>query len=145
MGDKGKVVPLRSLQAHLGDRRYSSYSFLTSALEGGEVVSITPRPHFTPGKIVPGTHCIGGWVGPRAGLDAEVRGKILCPCRGSNLGCPVCSQTLYWLSCTTGSKWTLGRYSGGLWSGFSWLSIGFMAGSSEYGDDPLGSGAMELV
>jgi hypothetical protein len=24
-------------------------------------------------------------VGPRAGLDTEVRGKILCPCRGSNL------------------------------------------------------------
>jgi hypothetical protein len=26
----------------------------------------------------PGTHYIGGWVGPRAGLDVEVRGKILC-------------------------------------------------------------------
>jgi hypothetical protein len=26
---------------------------------------------------------IGGWVGPRAGLDAEARGKILC-CRESN-------------------------------------------------------------
>jgi hypothetical protein len=23
-------------------------------------------------------------VGPRAGLDTEVRGKILCPCPGSN-------------------------------------------------------------
>jgi hypothetical protein len=33
---KGEVVPLRSIEAHLGDRRYSSYSFLTSALEGGE-------------------------------------------------------------------------------------------------------------
>jgi hypothetical protein len=31
---KGKVVPLRSIEAHLGDRRYSSYSFLTSTLEG---------------------------------------------------------------------------------------------------------------
>jgi hypothetical protein len=30
------VVPLHSIEAHLGDRRYSSYSFLTSALEGGE-------------------------------------------------------------------------------------------------------------
>jgi hypothetical protein len=28
-------------------------------------------------------------VGPRAGLDTEVRGKILCPCRGSNLDLPV--------------------------------------------------------
>jgi hypothetical protein len=46
----------------------------------------------------PSTHCIGGWVGPRASLDAEVRGKILCLYRGSNTGHPVCSQTLYWLS-----------------------------------------------
>jgi hypothetical protein len=45
-----------------------------------------------------GTHCIGGWVGLRVGLDAEVRGKILCLCRGSNPGRPVRSQTLYWLS-----------------------------------------------
>jgi hypothetical protein len=36
------------------------------------------------GERTPGTHCTGGWVGPRAGLDTEVRGKILCPCRGSN-------------------------------------------------------------
>jgi hypothetical protein len=26
---QGKVVPLRYIEAHLGDRRYSSYSFLT--------------------------------------------------------------------------------------------------------------------
>jgi hypothetical protein len=25
----------------------------------------------------PGTHWTGGWVGPRAGLDAGARGKIL--------------------------------------------------------------------
>jgi hypothetical protein len=62
------------------------------------VVSITPRPRSTPGERAPGTHCIGGWVGPRAGLDAEVRGKVLCLCRGSNPCHPVRSQTLYWLS-----------------------------------------------
>jgi hypothetical protein len=28
-------------------------------------------------------------VGPRAGLDTEVRGKILCPFPGSNLDHPV--------------------------------------------------------
>jgi len=32
------------------------------------VFSNTPRPHFTPGKTL--THFTGGWVGPRAGLDA---------------------------------------------------------------------------
>jgi hypothetical protein len=31
-------------------------------------------------------------VGHRAGLDTEVRGKILCLCWGSNPGRPVCSQ-----------------------------------------------------
>jgi hypothetical protein len=24
-------------------------------------------------------HCTGGWVGPRAGLDTEARGKIVSP------------------------------------------------------------------
>jgi hypothetical protein len=42
------------------------------------------------------SHWIGGWVGPRAGLDAEARRKILCLCRGSNPVRLVHSQTLYW-------------------------------------------------
>jgi hypothetical protein len=33
----------------------------------------------------PGSHCIGGCVGLRAGLDTEVTGKNSCLCRGSNL------------------------------------------------------------
>jgi hypothetical protein len=33
-----------------------------------------------PGERTPGTHCTGGWVGPRAGLDTEAREKILCLC-----------------------------------------------------------------
>jgi hypothetical protein len=57
------------------------------------MVSVTPRPRFTPGERTPGTHCTGGWVGPRAGLDTEARGKILYPRRGSNLN-PVRSQAL---------------------------------------------------
>jgi hypothetical protein len=28
------------------------------------------------------THCTGGWMGPRAGLDTEARGKILLPLPG---------------------------------------------------------------
>jgi hypothetical protein len=69
----------------MGERRYSSYSFLTSATRWWWVVSVTPRPRFTPGERTPGTNYIGGWVGLRAGLDAGARRKILCPCRGSNL------------------------------------------------------------
>jgi hypothetical protein len=30
-----------------------------------------------PGDLTPCTHCAGGWVGSRAGLDTEVRGQIL--------------------------------------------------------------------
>jgi hypothetical protein len=55
----------------------------------GWVVSVTPLPRFTPGQRTPGTHCTGGWVGPRAGLDTEVTRKILCSCRVSNLDRPV--------------------------------------------------------
>jgi hypothetical protein len=57
-----------------------------------------PAARFTPGERTPGTHWTGGWVGPRASLDAETRRKILCPCRGSNLDRPARSQTLYRLS-----------------------------------------------
>jgi hypothetical protein len=35
-----------------------------------------------PRERIPGIHWIGGWVGLRAGLDTEVRRKILCLCRG---------------------------------------------------------------
>jgi hypothetical protein len=30
---------------------------------------------FTPGERTPGTHCTGGWVDPRAGLDVKASGK----------------------------------------------------------------------
>jgi hypothetical protein len=45
-----------------------------------------------------GTHCTGGWLGPRAGLDTEVRGKILSPLPGIEHRSPgrlARSQTLY--------------------------------------------------
>jgi hypothetical protein len=61
-----KLSDYRHAGAH-GDMKFSSYSFLTSALDGGEW---TPLPRFTPGKD-PGTHWIGGLVGLRAGLDTE--------------------------------------------------------------------------
>jgi hypothetical protein len=50
---KGEAVPLRSIEAHLGDRRYSSYSFLTSALEGGEWSASGPGRALPPGKEPP--------------------------------------------------------------------------------------------
>jgi hypothetical protein len=66
------------------ERRYSSYSFSTSALDDERSAS-RPCHALTPGKWPPGTRWIEGRVGPRAGLYTEVRGKILCLWRGSNL------------------------------------------------------------
>jgi hypothetical protein len=40
----------------------------------------------------PGTHCTGGWVGLRAGVVTEARGKVLCFCWGSNPSSQVYSQ-----------------------------------------------------
>jgi hypothetical protein len=67
----------------------------------GWVVGVTFRRRFRPGARTPGTHCMGGWVGSRAGMNTEVRGKILSPLPGiepRSPGRPVRSQTLYWLS-----------------------------------------------
>jgi hypothetical protein len=72
----------------LGERRYSSYSFTISALDGVSSQCYAPAA-LCPGERTPGTHCTGGWVGPRAGLDTEDRGKILCLCRESNPDRPV--------------------------------------------------------
>ena len=66
---KGKVFPL---QARLWSRGWVDvqlYSSITAALEGGEwsaarLSSTLPRER-------PGTHCTGGRVGPRAGLDGR--------------------------------------------------------------------------
>jgi hypothetical protein len=85
---KSKAVPLHAMKA-LGGRGIQLLLILDLGTRWGWVVSVTPRPRFTPGERTPGTHCTGGWVGPRAGMDTEARGKILCPCRGSNPDRPV--------------------------------------------------------
>jgi hypothetical protein len=61
-----------------GEWRYSSTHSLTSALDGGEW-SVSRPGRFTPRERTPCTHCNGGWVGPRAGLDALVKRKIPSP------------------------------------------------------------------
>jgi hypothetical protein len=85
---KSKAIPLHAMVA-LGGRGVYLLLILGLGTRWGWVVSVTPPP---------GTHCTRGWVDLRAGLDTEVRGKILCPCLGSNPGRPVRSETLYWLS-----------------------------------------------
>ena len=43
-----------------GEQMYSSTLSLISVLDGGWVVSATPRPVYP--RERPGTHCIGGWA-----------------------------------------------------------------------------------
>jgi hypothetical protein len=73
--------------------------FLTSALAGGEWSASRPG-RFTPEETAPGTHWIGGWVDPRAGLDDVEKRKFLT-LPGLDLrplGRPARSQSLYRLS-----------------------------------------------
>jgi hypothetical protein len=72
----------------IGEWRYSSKHYLTSALDGGEW-SASRSGRFTPRERDPGTHWIGGWVGSRAVLEAVVKRKIPNPHRESNLRTPI--------------------------------------------------------
>jgi hypothetical protein len=72
----------------LGERRYSFTHCLTSALDGGEWSDSRPG-HFTPRETASITHWIGGWVGPRAVLEAVVKRKIPSPHRESNPRTPI--------------------------------------------------------
>ena len=64
-----------SFDSSVQENTYSSTLSLTSELDGGRWS--TPRlGRITSGEN-PGTHCIGGWVGPRASLDVDrVGGKM---------------------------------------------------------------------
>jgi hypothetical protein len=46
---------------------------------GGGEWSTSHPGRFTPGERTPGTHCIGGWVGPRTGFDIMEETKCLAP------------------------------------------------------------------
>jgi hypothetical protein len=67
---------------------YNSIHSLTSALDGGEWSASRPS-HFTLREGVPGTHWIGGWVGPRAILDVVVKRKIPSLSQESNPRTPI--------------------------------------------------------
>jgi hypothetical protein len=55
---------------------YSSTFSRPAAVVGGEWSASHPDS-FTPGERAPGTHWIGGWVDPRAGLDDVEKSKFL--------------------------------------------------------------------
>jgi hypothetical protein len=60
----------------MGELMYRSTFFLTSVLVGSEW-SVSRPGHLTLGERAPGTHWIGGWVVPRAGLDDVEKRKFV--------------------------------------------------------------------
>ena len=65
----------------------------------GWVVNATPRPLYPQER--PGTRCIGGWVGPRAGLDGCGKSRpnrdstvLLYQFRSSGMLCGVSSDII---------------------------------------------------
>jgi hypothetical protein len=66
--------------------RCRSTHSLTSALDRSEWSASRPG-RFTAGERAPGTHWIGGWVCPRAVLDAVVKRKNSQPPPGISLRC----------------------------------------------------------
>jgi hypothetical protein len=90
----------------LGGEEEKLLLILNLGTRWGWVVSITPRPRFTPGERTPGTHWTGGWVDPRAGLDAESRRKIFCPFRGLQI---VGSKNIWGCGCLKWHTFTYGR------------------------------------
>jgi hypothetical protein len=72
--------------------------FLTIALVGGEWSASRPC-NFISGEWAFSTHCIGGWVDPRVGLDDKEKLKFLTlpGLQLRTLGRPARSQSLYQL------------------------------------------------
>jgi hypothetical protein len=103
------VLQLRTTpRRRIGEWRYSSTHSLTSALDGGEWSGLHPG-RFSPRERAPGTYSIGGWMGPRAVLDAVVKRKIPSPRRESNPRTSIVQpivQSQYRLSCH-GSKYRI--------------------------------------
>jgi hypothetical protein len=74
---KGKIVLVLLTEHHA-----------MKALDGSDW-SASCCGRFTPKERAPGTHWIGGCVGPRAVLDAVVKRKIPSPYRESNRRTPI--------------------------------------------------------
>jgi hypothetical protein len=72
---KGKFVPVLINYA-IKHYAMKTYGKVTSSLYGSELSS-SRSGRFTPVERTPGSHLIGGWVGPRSGPDPVKYRKIL--------------------------------------------------------------------
>jgi hypothetical protein len=73
----------------LKEWRYCSTHLLTSSVPDGGEWSASRPGRFTSRERIPGIHWVGGWVGPRAGMDAVVNRKIPGPYRDTHTHSPV--------------------------------------------------------
>ena len=92
-GDRKIFHPRTAYEGPNGKQMYSSTLPSTSALDGGWVVSTTPRPLYH--REGPGTHCIGGGWAPGpfwTGAENLERTGTRLP------DSPACSESLYRLS-----------------------------------------------
>jgi hypothetical protein len=71
---KVKVTLEQAMMAHMRSRRSSTLS-LSRALCKGVTSTPSPGPIYPKGKT-PGTHCTGGWVGHKAGLDGRGKSRL---------------------------------------------------------------------
>jgi hypothetical protein len=78
MSDLGKIkhcrMTINKVKSHCnwprrlkGELEVWPYSFYDLGARWGWVVNATPRPLYP--RERPGTHCVRGWLGPKAGLD----------------------------------------------------------------------------
>jgi hypothetical protein len=65
--ESNPVCPARSSSRRHGHR----------SVKNTRCTSASGPDRFTPGERAPGTHLIGGWVGPRSGLDVVEKRNIL--------------------------------------------------------------------
>jgi hypothetical protein len=71
---KVKVRPITGHEGPEGEWRYSSTLSLNLGARWGWVVNSTTRPLYP--RERPGTHCVGGWVSPRAGLGGCGKSRL---------------------------------------------------------------------
>jgi hypothetical protein len=92
------------MQTYEGSGSIAPLVLTSASLDGGEW-SASRQCRFAPGERASGTHKIGGWLDPRAGLDDMEFRRFFCPYRQSNPCRPARRPSLYRLS-----------YPGSIWS-----------------------------